>query len=193
MRRLTSSSRSGAVRGYASSAAIQRSDRGWVTSWHRAKSVPTKLGHTPHIHEWEIPAPRGNIAAWMEERHDKADHILCVISQVYLEQGLLKLGAPRGAVGSSERAAEFRSAGLRREMRSADAASPCQALRPFWFATKRKLASALGRIPDAGRGTVRPRPISRRRPSVRRQPLGRPETAAVSREARRGVGARPQT
>jgi TIR domain len=42
-----------------------------------------KLGHVAHIHEWEVPAG-GNIAAWMEESHDKADHILCVISEVYL-------------------------------------------------------------------------------------------------------------
>ncbi len=42
-----------------------------------------KLGHAPHVHEWEIPAG-GNIAAWMEERHHDADHIVCVISKVYL-------------------------------------------------------------------------------------------------------------
>ncbi len=42
-----------------------------------------KLGHAPHVHEWEIPAG-GNIAAWMEERHHNADHILCVISKIYL-------------------------------------------------------------------------------------------------------------
>ena len=42
-----------------------------------------KLGHAPHIHEWEIPAG-GNIAAWMEQRHNKADHVLCVVSKVYL-------------------------------------------------------------------------------------------------------------
>src|SRR5271166_4019643 len=42
-----------------------------------------KLGHTPHIHEWEISAG-GNIFAWMRERHDRADHILCVVSSTYL-------------------------------------------------------------------------------------------------------------
>jgi TIR domain len=42
-----------------------------------------KLGHLPHIHEWEISGG-GDIAAWMEERHDRADHILCVISEAYL-------------------------------------------------------------------------------------------------------------
>jgi hypothetical protein len=42
-----------------------------------------KLGHVTHIHEWEIAAG-GNIVAWMEERHDKADHVLCVVSKVYL-------------------------------------------------------------------------------------------------------------
>ena len=44
-----------------------------------------KLGHVVHIHEWEIPAG-GNIAGWMEERHDKADHLLCLISKVYLSK-----------------------------------------------------------------------------------------------------------
>jgi cell division protein FtsI (penicillin-binding protein 3) len=44
-----------------------------------------KLGHIAHIHEWEISAG-GDIAAWMEERHDKADHILCVISGGYLRR-----------------------------------------------------------------------------------------------------------
>jgi TIR domain len=42
-----------------------------------------KLGHAPHIHEWEISGG-GDIAAWMEECHNKADHILCVISEIYL-------------------------------------------------------------------------------------------------------------
>jgi tetratricopeptide (TPR) repeat protein len=41
------------------------------------------LGHTPHVHEWEI-AGGGDIAAWMEERHHNADHILCVVSEAYL-------------------------------------------------------------------------------------------------------------
>lgn len=43
------------------------------------------LGHTPRIHEWEI-GPGGDIAAWMEERHDRADHILCIISENYLSE-----------------------------------------------------------------------------------------------------------
>jgi tetratricopeptide (TPR) repeat protein len=42
-----------------------------------------KLGHTPHLHDWEISAG-GDISAWMEERHHQADHILCVISKAYL-------------------------------------------------------------------------------------------------------------
>lgn len=41
------------------------------------------LGHSPHIDAWEISGG-GDIAAWMEERHDKADHVLLVISEVYL-------------------------------------------------------------------------------------------------------------
>ncbi len=42
-----------------------------------------KLGHRAHVHEWEISAG-GDIAAWMEKRHREADHILCVISTIYL-------------------------------------------------------------------------------------------------------------
>jgi tetratricopeptide (TPR) repeat protein len=42
------------------------------------------LGHTPRIHEWEISAG-GNIPRWMSERHDSADHILCVVSEAYLK------------------------------------------------------------------------------------------------------------
>jgi hypothetical protein len=42
-----------------------------------------KLGHVPRIDAWEISGG-GDIAKWMEERHDKADHILCVISTAYL-------------------------------------------------------------------------------------------------------------
>jgi hypothetical protein len=42
-----------------------------------------KLGHTPRIHEWEIPAG-GNIPGWMEQRHHDANHVLLVISTAYL-------------------------------------------------------------------------------------------------------------
>jgi hypothetical protein len=42
------------------------------------------LGHTPHIHDWEIPGG-GDIATWMERTHDEADHILCVVSAAYLK------------------------------------------------------------------------------------------------------------
>jgi hypothetical protein len=43
-----------------------------------------KLGHVPRVHEWEIGAG-GDISRWMEERHDSADHILCVVSDAYLK------------------------------------------------------------------------------------------------------------
>jgi TIR domain len=42
------------------------------------------LGHTPHVHEWEISGG-GNIIAWMEDKHHDADHILCVVSTAYLK------------------------------------------------------------------------------------------------------------
>jgi hypothetical protein len=37
------------------------------------------LSHTPHIHEWEIKSG-ADIYAWMEQRHDAADHVLSVTS-----------------------------------------------------------------------------------------------------------------
>jgi TIR domain len=42
-----------------------------------------KLGHVPHIHEWELSAG-GDIPRWMEESLEKADHCLLVISKIYL-------------------------------------------------------------------------------------------------------------
>ena len=44
-----------------------------------------QLGHTAHIHEWEIPGG-GDIMAWMEERHDEADRVLCIVSNAYLKK-----------------------------------------------------------------------------------------------------------
>jgi hypothetical protein len=56
------------------------SDRHWAF-WigHELEA----LGHVPHIDEWEISGG-GDIMAWMEERHQAADHILCIISTAYL-------------------------------------------------------------------------------------------------------------
>src|SRR5580704_17610703 len=41
------------------------------------------LGHTAHVHEWEVGAG-SDIYAWMEQRLDAADHVLCVVSDEYL-------------------------------------------------------------------------------------------------------------
>ncbi|WP_284309834.1 tetratricopeptide repeat protein [Labrys miyagiensis] len=41
------------------------------------------LGHAPHLHELEIKSGE-DIYAWMEARHDAADHVLCVVSDDYL-------------------------------------------------------------------------------------------------------------
>jgi tetratricopeptide (TPR) repeat protein len=43
-----------------------------------------RLGHAAHVHEWEISGG-GDIEAWMEECHNSADHILCVVSEAYLK------------------------------------------------------------------------------------------------------------
>jgi TIR domain len=57
------------------------SDRDWAFWIGKELSA---LGHMPHIHEWEIKAG-GDIYAWMEQRHDSADHVLCVVSDDYLK------------------------------------------------------------------------------------------------------------
>jgi tetratricopeptide (TPR) repeat protein len=57
------------------------SDRDWA--FWIAKELEA-LGHTPRIHEWEIKGG-DDIHAWMEQRHDAADHVLCVVSDEYLE------------------------------------------------------------------------------------------------------------
>ena len=59
IRAATGTGRSGSARSWRSSAIIAR------------------------VHEWEISAG-GDIVAWMEERLDDADHVLCVISSAYL-------------------------------------------------------------------------------------------------------------
>lgn len=56
------------------------SDRAWA--FWIAKELEA-LGHKPHVHEWEIRAGE-DIYAWMEHRHDAADHVLCVFSDDYL-------------------------------------------------------------------------------------------------------------
>ena len=57
------------------------SDREWAFWIARELEA---LGHTPRVHEWEINAG-ADIYHWMEQRHDAADHVLCVISDDYLK------------------------------------------------------------------------------------------------------------
>ena len=52
------------------------SDRDWA--FWIAKELEA-LGHTPHVHEREIKGG-DEVYAWMETRHDTADHVLCVVS-----------------------------------------------------------------------------------------------------------------
>ena len=56
------------------------SDRDWA--FWIAKELK-ELTHTPHIHEWEVEGG-DDIYGWMEQRHDAADHVLCVMSDDYL-------------------------------------------------------------------------------------------------------------
>ncbi len=57
------------------------SDRDWA--FWIAKELET-LGHAAYVHEWEIKGG-DDIYAWMEKRHEAADHVLCVLSDDYLK------------------------------------------------------------------------------------------------------------
>jgi len=57
------------------------SDREWA--FWAAKELKT-LGHVPHVHDWEIKGS-ADIYGWMEQHHDAADHVLCVVSDDYLK------------------------------------------------------------------------------------------------------------
>jgi TIR domain len=52
------------------------SDRDWAFWIARELEA---LGHAAHVHEWEIKSG-DDIYAWVERRHDAADHVLCVVS-----------------------------------------------------------------------------------------------------------------
>jgi hypothetical protein len=52
------------------------SDREWA--FWLTKELEA-LTHSPHVHEWELKGG-DDIYAWMEQRHDAADHVLCVVS-----------------------------------------------------------------------------------------------------------------
>jgi tetratricopeptide (TPR) repeat protein len=58
-----------------------RSDRDWAFWIAEELRV---LGHAPRVHEWELKGG-DDIYAWMEQRHDAADHVLCVVSDEYLK------------------------------------------------------------------------------------------------------------
>ena len=76
-----------------------------------------KLGHTAHVHEWEI-AGGGDILAWMEEHHDEASHVLCVVSEAYLK-------APYSAL--ERRAAQWAAVNKRPNFALPVFIEPCEA------------------------------------------------------------------
>jgi hypothetical protein len=57
------------------------SDRNWA---HWIAKELEALSHTSHVYEWEVKGG-DDIYAWMEARHDAADHVLCVVSDEYLK------------------------------------------------------------------------------------------------------------
>jgi tetratricopeptide (TPR) repeat protein len=89
------------------------SDRDWA--FWIAKELEA-LGHTPHIHEWEIKGG-DDIYAWMEQHHDAADHVLCVISDPYLK-------APYSTL--ERNAAQWQAAGKRPGFVLFVAVKPCK-------------------------------------------------------------------
>jgi tetratricopeptide (TPR) repeat protein len=58
------------------------SDRNWA-DWIGQRLE--KLGHTARLFGWEVSAG-GDVMEWMDERHDEADHVLCVVSSRYLDK-----------------------------------------------------------------------------------------------------------
>jgi hypothetical protein len=42
------------------------------------------LGHTPRLHDWEVSAG-GNSGIGMDTSHDKADHVLLIITKAYIK------------------------------------------------------------------------------------------------------------
>jgi hypothetical protein len=77
------------------------------------------LGHTPHIHEWEIKAG-GDIYAWMEQRHDSADHVLCVVSDDYLKAPYSTLERNAALWQAGSQAAGVRPLGGHKTLQAAD-------------------------------------------------------------------------
>ena len=107
-----------------------KTDRDWA--FWIAKELEA-LGHTPHVHEWEIQAG-DDIYAWMERRHDAADHVLCVVSDEYLDDlkapySRLERNAALWQAGS--KAAPVRSVRGRQTLQAADALRPHPPLRTF--------------------------------------------------------------
>jgi len=89
------------------------SDRDWA--FWIAKELEA-LGHAPHVHEWEINGS-DDIYAWMEQRHELADHVLCVVSDDYLK-------APYSTL--ERNAALWQAAGKRPGFVLLVAVSPCK-------------------------------------------------------------------
>src|SRR5215207_8827892 len=56
-------------------------DRDWA---HWIAWTLKEAGHTPFVHEWEVPAG-GNIPDWMERRVKEADHLIGVFSDRYID------------------------------------------------------------------------------------------------------------
>jgi hypothetical protein len=93
-----------------------KADREWA--FWIAKELEA-LGHTAHVHEWEVQAG-DDIYAWMERRHDAADHVLCVVSDEYLND----IKAPFSAV--ERRAAQWQAASNRPRFALFAVVKPCK-------------------------------------------------------------------
>jgi hypothetical protein len=95
------------------------------------------LGHMPHIADWELSAG-GDIPTWMEERLEKADLVLCVVSAVYQTKTCSNWERRAGEWAAQEQAAECCASGIRRRLPDAIPAGGFQAMRPFRLERRRR-------------------------------------------------------
>ena len=132
------------------------SDRDWA--FWIAKELEA-LGHTPHIHEWEIKGG-DDIYAWMEQRHDAADHVLCVVSDEYLKAPYSTLERNAALWQAADKRPDFVLFVVGQAMQAADAQRPHQPLRT--------VRPARGGRRDCGFANSWPTRAARRRPTVPR-------------------------
>jgi hypothetical protein len=77
------------------------SDKEWA---HWIALELEKHGHVAHVHEWEVSGG-DDIYAWMEKRHETADHVVCIFSDEYCTRHSQRWSAMRRS-GEWQRASQ---------------------------------------------------------------------------------------